>query len=58
METFLRKHRWKWSFGYLPNPFELILIRNLAVQKVDCRIHFALNCGPKSCPQIGFNTLE
>lgn len=26
--------------------------RRLALDKVDCRIHFALNCGAKSCPQI------
>lgn len=58
METFLRKHRWKWSFGYLPNPFVSIVIRNLAVQKVDFRIHSALNCGAKSCAPIAFYTLE
>ena len=58
METFLRKHRWKWSFGYLPNPYISIVIRNLAVQKVDFRIHSALNCGAKSCPPIAFYTLE
>lgn len=54
----LRKYRWKWSFGYLPNPFVSPLIRNLAVQKLDYRIHFALNCGAKSCPPIAFYTLE
>jgi hypothetical protein len=54
----LRRFRWKWSFGYLPNPFTSLLIRNLAVKKVDYRIHFALNCGAKSCPPIAFYTLE
>lgn len=54
----LRKYRWKWSFGYLPNPFVSLLTRNLAVQKLDYRIHFALNCGAKSCPPIAFYTLE
>nr|WP_315166387.1 DUF547 domain-containing protein [uncultured Flavobacterium sp.] len=54
----LRKYRWKWSFGYLPNPFVSLLIRNLAVQKMDYRIHFALNCGAKSCPPIAFYTSE
>lgn len=54
----LRKYRCKWSFGYLPNPFISLLIRNLAVQKLDYRIHFALNCGAKSCPPIAFYTVE
>jgi hypothetical protein len=26
--------------------------RRLALDKVDCRIHFALNCGAKSCPPV------
>lgn len=54
----LRKYRWKWSFGYLPNPFVSVLIKKLAVQKTDYRIHFALNCGAKSCPPIAFYTFE
>lgn len=54
----LRKYRWKWSFGYLPNPFVSPLIKKLAVQKMDYRIHFALNCGAKSCPPIAFYTIE
>jgi len=54
----LRKYRWKKSFGYLPNPFASLLIRKLAVKEIDYRIHFALNCGAKSCPPIAFYTLE
>ncbi len=54
----LRKYRAKFSFGYLPNPFTSILIRNLALKKIDYRIHFALNCGAKSCPPIAFYTIE
>ncbi|MGM5469716.1 DUF547 domain-containing protein [Flavobacteriaceae bacterium LMO-SS05] len=54
----LRKYRIKKSFGYLPNPFVLPLIKNLAVQTLDYRVHFALNCGAKSCPPIAFYTLE
>jgi hypothetical protein len=54
----LRRFRWKWSFGYLPNPFASFLIKTLAVQTIDYRIHFALNCGAKSCPPIAFYTLE
>ncbi|WP_341224640.1 DUF547 domain-containing protein [uncultured Arcticibacterium sp.] len=50
----LRKYRIKISLGYLPNIFAPILIKSLAVNKVDYRIHFALNCGAKSCPPIAF----
>ena len=50
----LRKYRWKWSLGYLPNLRASPLIKNLAVKKLDYRIHFALNCGAKSCPPIAF----
>ena len=50
----LRKYTWKWSFGYIPDPFVSLLTRNLAVKKTDYRIHFALNCGAKSCPPIAF----
>lgn len=54
----LRKYRWKWSFGYLRDPFVSPLIKNLAVETLDYRIHFALNCGAKSCPPIAFYSLE
>ena len=52
----LRKNRLKWSFGYLPNPFSRIAVRRLMVSKRDSRIHFALNCGAKSCPPIAVYT--
>ena len=54
----LRRYRWKLSLGYLPNFFVSTLIRKLAVKKMDYRIHFALNCGAKSCPPIAFYTLD
>lgn len=50
----LRKYRYKPSLGYLPDPFAPKLIKQLAVDKIDYRIHFALNCGAKSCPPIAF----
>ncbi len=50
----LRKFRYKYSFGYLSNPFTSKLIKDLAVEELDYRIHFALNCGAKSCPPIAF----
>lgn len=54
----LRIYRWKYSFGYLPNFFVSKFIASLAVTQLDYRIHFALNCGAKSCPPIAFYTLE
>ena len=50
----LRRYRWKLSKGYLPKLFPGKLIKQLAVSKIDYRIHFALNCGAKSCPPIAF----
>ncbi len=50
----LRKYRYKFSLGFLPDPFAPQLIRRLAVSKRDYRIHFALNCGAESCPPIAF----
>ena len=50
----LRRYRYKFSLGYLPNPFTSNFIKSLAVDKIDYRIHFALNCGAKSCPPIAF----
>ncbi len=50
----LRKYRWKLSMGYLPRFFPGKLIKQLAVSEIDYRIHFALNCGAKSCPPIAF----
>lgn len=50
----LRRYRLKWALGYLPDPFAPGLIKKLAVQKRDYRIHFALNCGARSCPPIAF----
>ena len=52
----LRRYRLKISMGYLPNLFASGLIKKLAVSELDYRIHFALNCGAKSCPPIAFYT--
>jgi|688.fasta_scaffold516419_2 hypothetical protein len=54
----LRKYRWKYSLGYLPHFFIPGVIKQLAVRELDYRIHFALNCGAKSCPAIAFYTLD
>ena len=54
----LRRYRLKHSKGYLPNPFASSLIKQLAVSKIDWRIHFALNCGAQSCPPIAFYKVD
>jgi Protein of unknown function, DUF547 len=54
----LRKFRWKYSKGYLVSFFPRKTIKQLAVKKIDYRIHFALNCGAKSCPPIAFYTYD
>ncbi len=54
----LRRYRYKYSLGFLRNFFALKLIKELAVSTIDYRIHFALNCGAKSCPPIAFYHLE
>jgi len=48
----LRRFRHKYTLGFLPQLFISDRIKKLAVSKVDYRIHFALNCGAKSCPPI------
>ena len=50
----LRRYRYKFSLGLFKNPFASKRIKQLAVKKLDYRIHFALNCGAKSCPPIAF----
>jgi hypothetical protein len=54
----LRRSRVKWSLGHIgklfPNSFE----KNFRVDVIDERIHFALNCGAKSCPPIAYYAPE
>lgn len=54
----LRRFRYKYSFGYFADPFVSKFIRKCAVDNLDYRIHFALNCGAKSCPPIAFYSTE
>lgn len=49
----LRKSRVKISLGYLRKWFRPKWERKLRIDgKIDWRIHFALNCGAKSCPPV------
>ncbi len=50
----LRHSRVKWSLGYFSKLFPGAFEKTNRVSKVDYRIHFALNCGAKSCPPIAF----
>ena len=50
----LRHSKIKWSLGYLNKLFPSKKAKSLRVQQLDYRIHFALNCGAKSCPPIAF----
>ena len=54
----LRKFRYKYSLGFFANIFTSPHIKRLAVDNVDYRIHFALNCGAKSCPPIAFYNVK
>ena len=54
----LRRSKNKLSLGYFnkwfPNRFE----KDFRVDKLDYRIHFALNCGARSCPPIAYYEAE
>jgi hypothetical protein len=54
----LRRSKLKWSLGYLNNMFAPAWEKGLRVAQLDCRIHFALNCGARSCPPILFYRAE
>jgi hypothetical protein len=54
----LRRYRYKYSLGLFPNLLASKFIKRHAVDKLDYRIHFALNCGAKSCPPIAFYNSE
>lgn len=50
----LRRSKWKYSLGYIQNPFPGRFEKRFRMAKVDPRIHFALNCGGASCPPIRY----
>lgn len=55
---FLRRSAVKWSLGKFGKLFPPKLERVFRVDKVNWRIHFALNCGAKSCPPVGIYELK
>ncbi len=54
----LRRSKTKWSMGYINRLFPSAFEKKHRVDSVDYRIHFALNCGAKSCPPIAFYRAE
>ncbi len=54
----LRRGKIKWCLGYLSKIFLNKTAKQLRVDTLDYRIHFALNCGAKSCPPIAFYNTE
>jgi thiol-disulfide isomerase/thioredoxin len=54
----LRHSKIKWSLGYFNKLFPGKTEKALRVNKLDYRLHFALNCGAKSCPPIAFYNPE
>lgn len=57
----IRNSRVKLGLGYLKKWFVPSHIKKLRISKREPRIHFALNCGAKSCPPVaifGEETLE
>ena len=54
----LRRSKIKWSLGLLNKWFPPSAEKKLRVAKLDYRIHFALNCGAKSCPPIAYYNNE
>ena len=54
----LRRYRYKYSLGYFANLLASKFVKNYAVEKLDYRIHFALNCGAESCPPIAFYNVK
>jgi Protein of unknown function, DUF547 len=50
----LRRSKVKWSLGHFNKLFPNKTEKELRVDKLDYRLHFALNCGAKSCPPVAF----
>jgi len=54
----MRRSKVKWGLGYLNKIFPSRFEKIFRVDTLDSRIHFALNCGAKSCPPIAFYESE
>ncbi len=54
----IRRTQFEYFLGYVRNPFAARFKKQLRPKKRDFRIHFALNCGAKSCPPVRAYTAE
>lgn len=54
----LRGNELKFGLGHLKNPLTSKALKSLSVKSKDPRLHFALNCGAKSCPPIAIFTAK
>jgi hypothetical protein len=50
----IRRSKWKYSLGHFNKLFKSSFEKKFRLDKLDYRIHFALNCGAKSCPPVAF----
>lgn len=48
----LRRSMFGYSLGYIPNPFPGKFECRFRLEHRDPRVHFALNCGARSCPRV------
>lgn len=48
----IRRSQLQYFLGYIRNPFAPRYQRKLRPKQKEYRVHFALNCGAKSCPPI------
>ncbi|MEE9373066.1 MAG: DUF547 domain-containing protein [Saprospiraceae bacterium] len=48
----IRGSQWQYGFGRIRNPFAPQYQKKFSPKKREARVHFALNCGAKSCPPV------
>ena len=54
----IRRSQFEYFLGYVRNPFVARYKKKFRPQKKEFRVHFALNCGAKSCPPVAIYTPE
>lgn len=54
----LRRSKVKWAGGYMQKWFPSDFEKKHRVEKLDWRIHFALNCGAAGCPAVDFYQVD
>jgi len=54
----IRRSQCEYGLGYLRNPFAPKYQRKYRPKEKDYRIHFALNCGARSCPPVDIFNAE